>query len=132
MPELTDDERTVLMIAQEGESLAAIGRWEQPIEHLVELGYLERLDKFNNTITPAGKAAISQANDEIDKVEPATARALIGVHNARVVYRKHGEDIAAKLVGMAKAISAATGDEPMVALQRCVAAVRDRAIELLQ
>ena len=128
MPELTDDERTVLMIAQEGESLAAIGRWEQPIEHLVELGYLNQHDKFNNMITPAGKAAIVETNDVVDT---AAARALIGAHNTRVVH-KHSEDIASELAEMAKALSLATGDEPLVALQRCVAAVRDRAIELLQ
>ena len=127
MTNLTDDERTVLMIAQEGESLAAIGRWEQPIEHLVELGYLNQHDKFNNMITPAGRTAINQANDAVDG---AAARALIGSRNKQVVH-KHSEDMASELAEMAKALSLATGDEPLVALQRCVAAVRDRAIELL-
>ena len=55
---LTDDEYSVLLIAAEGESLAAIGRWEKPIDDLVEKGLLRRGDKFNNTITPEGRKAV--------------------------------------------------------------------------
>ena len=33
---LTDDERTVLMIAAQGQSMMPLGRWETPVEHLVE------------------------------------------------------------------------------------------------
>lgn len=67
IPALTDDEIAILTLAVQGESMAAIGRWEKPTEHLVELGLMERGDKFNNFITAAGRAAldwIERAEDE--------------------------------------------------------------------
>jgi hypothetical protein len=127
MPDMTDDERTVLMIADQGESMMPLGRWEQPVEHLVELGFLERHDKFNNTITSAGRKAIGKANDEVDDT---FAKALIARHNASVVYRQKGEALAKELAEMAR-LASVTGDTPLTALNRCVAAVRDRAIELM-
>ena len=128
MPELTDDERTVLMIADQGESMMPIGRWERPVNHMVELGYLQRHDKFNNSITETGRLAINEANDAVDT---AAAKALIAGHNGKVVYRQHGEALATKLVEMTRAAMQVTNDEPAVALQKCVAAIRDRALELL-
>ena len=126
---LTDDERTVLMIADCGESMMPIGRWEQPVEHLVEIGYLQRHDKFNNTITEAGRLAL---NDEQEIVDDTAAKAVITIHNAKVAYRQVGNAIAEQLAEMAKLAAASTGDELLVALQKCVAAVRDRAIDLLK
>lgn len=128
MPELTNDERTVLMIADQGESMMPLGRWEQPVEHLVELGYLERHDKFNNTITLAGKKALGEANEAVDN---DAAKALIGRHNAQVEFRQQAEALARQLAMLAKSAVAATGDSPLTALNRCVAVVRDRAAELL-
>ena len=126
---LTDDERTVLMITDRGESLAAIGRWEQPVEHLVEIGYLQRHDKFNNTITEAGRLAL---NDEQEIVDTAAAKALIAASNMRVTQQVAYENIAGYLAFEARERAKATGDELLVALQKCVAAVRDRAINLLE
>jgi len=128
MTQLTDDEFTVLAIASEGAPMLPIGRWEKPVEHLVELGYLECADKFNNYITSAGKVALREHSDVVDT---AMGVALIEANNLRVAYREHGDDIAKKLAEMAKLAAEATGAPLMVALQKCVAAVRDRAIELL-
>ena len=125
---LTDDERTVLMIAAQGQSMMPLGRWETPVEHLVELGLLERHDKFNNVITLAGRKAIELASDEVDTT---AAKALIDGHNAKVVYRKSGELLAQNLVEMAKAAAEVTGDTQLGALQKCIVAVRSRAVELL-
>jgi hypothetical protein len=70
---LTDDELTVLTLAAAGESIAAIGRWEEPCDRLVSLGLLSRGDKFNNFITAAGRAAVEAAEAGEDE---AFARAL--------------------------------------------------------
>lgn len=61
---LSDDEYTVLMIAAEGESMMPIGRWQPAVESLIERGYLRSLDRFNNVITPQGRAAIGTRNAE--------------------------------------------------------------------
>ena len=124
---LTDDERTVLMIAAEGQSMMPIGRWEAPVEHLVEIGFLERHDKWNNLITTAGKQALEQVNDDIDTV---AAKALITRHNAGVVYRERGEALAKQLVEMVRA-AAVTGDSSRTALNKCLQAIKDRALNLL-
>lgn len=128
MFDLSNDERTVLMICAKGEAIAAIGRWEQPVNHLVELGYLERGDKFNNFITEAGRTASKQSEDAADD---DLAKTIISRHNAGVSYRKSGEEITHKLVELTREAAKATGDEPLVALQKCVTAIRDRAIEIL-
>jgi hypothetical protein len=128
MTQLSDDEFTVLSIAAEGESMMPLGRWEQPVEHLVELGFLEQHDKFNNTITSAGKIALREHKDDVDT---AMGVALIKANNLRVAYREYGDGLAGKLAEMAKKVAEATGEEPVTALQKCVAAVRDRAVELL-
>lgn len=125
---LTDDERTVLMIADKGELMIPIGRWEQPVEHLVKLGYLQCHDKFNNTITEAGRVAL---NDEQDIVDDNFAKAFIKANNAVVIVNSL-QNISVELVKWAKEVAEETACEPLVALQKCVAAVRDRAIDLLK
>jgi hypothetical protein len=67
---LTDDEFAVLMIAAQGESMMAIGHWQKPIEHLIELGYLKSRggDNFNCVITPEGREAC-KARDREDQVD---------------------------------------------------------------
>ena len=126
---LTDDERTVLMIAREGQSMMPIGRWEAPVEHLVEMGFLERHDKWNNFITTAGSLALEQAQGEIDE---AAGNAMVAAGKARVGFVNQGEAIATKLVAMAKHMASVTGDEPMIALQKCISTVRERAVKMLQ
>src|SRR5208282_6578518 len=111
---LTYDERTVLMIADEGESMMPLGRWEQPVEHLVELGYLQRHDRFNNTITEAGRLAL---NDEQDIVDDNFARAFIKANNAVVVVNAL-QNISADLVKWAKEVAEETECEPTIALQK--------------
>lgn len=125
---LTDDERTVLMICDRSESVAAIGRWEQPCDHLVELGYLRRTDKLNHFITEAGHLAISAANEE---VEDAFAHAILKLHNTRVEYKREGDEAARWLAQMAKKAAAATGDDILQALRKCGEAVVTRAADFL-
>lgn len=65
--ELTQDEYTVLLIASSGEYMMPIGRWEAPVEALVQRGLLHRHDKFNNTITEAGKKIVAAREQQDDK-----------------------------------------------------------------
>lgn len=70
MTDLTSDERAVLMIAAEGESMIDLGeasRWHVPINSLVSKGLLKQHDKFNNVITPAGLAALGRADEDEDR-----------------------------------------------------------------
>ena len=126
--ELSDDEFTILMAAGQGNSMMPIGRWEAPVESLVTRGLLERRDKFNNFITSAGRAALEGHTKAVDD---SAARAIIAHHNAGVTFRKQITELAESLVVAARDAAKATGDEPLVALQKCVAAIRDRAIELI-
>lgn len=74
MSDLTDDELTVLLIADRGESMLPIGRWEYPVKRLVELGYMQSIgghnltdgSSANNVITPAGKRVVRQQTEARD------------------------------------------------------------------
>lgn len=87
MTELTDDEFAVLEIASAGNSMIAIGRWQKPIEHLVELGLMRSVNKANNYITDAGKVALEKHANVVDD---AFVRAAIGVHNHQVLAKLAG------------------------------------------
>jgi hypothetical protein len=126
---LSPDERTVLEIADRGESMMPIGRWQSPVESLVAKGFLRRVDKFNNYITEAGREALGVEQDEADD---QLLRALVKRGHATVTYQRAGEDIAKGLVALAKEASQATGDDQLVALRACAEAVTKRAAEILQ
>jgi len=68
MPDLTNHEFAILLLADEGESLIPIGIWEKPIKNLVALGLLKKNDSVNYVITPEGRAA-RIARDENDGAE---------------------------------------------------------------
>ncbi len=80
--DLTDDEFTVLLIAQQGESMMPIARWEKPVNDLVERGLLHRHDKFNNTITENGKEALRTHAARLDH------ELLTGMNKAVIVSKK--------------------------------------------
>ena len=77
---LTQDEASVLMIAAQGQSLIAIGRWEKPIDSLVKRGLLHANDKFNNVITSKGRQA-HHAHEE--KIELGLANAVARVNGVK-------------------------------------------------
>ncbi len=71
MPELTNDELMVLLIAREGEPMIPIGRWKPAVEHLVELGFLnprpspqDPTGNFNCVITAEGRLAAEKRDQE--------------------------------------------------------------------
>ncbi len=129
MADLTQDELTVLLIAEKGESMMPIGRWEAPALSLVAKGYLHANDKFNNVITDAGRQACKQADD-------ANMRALIGANNAVVEARQkaaaRAEELAVLLAELAAYSSSVTGDDKVKALRNWGRIVLARALELLK
>jgi FkbM family methyltransferase len=57
---MTDDEMTVLMIAAEGESMAPIGRWKEPLLALTERGLMSASDSVNYVITVKGRSELAR------------------------------------------------------------------------
>lgn len=129
MTVLTDDERTVLMIAAEGESMMAVARWEKPIESLVAKGLMCRHDKFNHVITPEGREAIKGVEDE-----PYRQMLDLGVQirNAREQARQLVEQAANHLVLAARASSVATGETHETSAMWLNKNVLERALALLK
>ena len=128
MADLSQDELTILLIAAEGESMAAIGRWEAPINSLVEKGLLLRGDKFNNFITPAGKAA---AKKDEDANYAALLETGTKINNARAMAQQSVEQAAQHLVIAGRATAQLTGDNPKDAMRQWATAAIKRALEIL-
>ena len=135
MPDLSQDELTVLLIAAKGERMMPIGRWEAPAQSLLTKGYLQRnvspqdpSGMHNLTITVAGRKACKQAEDD-------SMRALIGAHNAVVEARQktaaRAEELAVLLAELATYSSSVTGDDKVKALRKWGKTVLERALELL-
>jgi hypothetical protein len=131
---LTDDEVTVLLIAAHGESMMAIGRWEPAVESLVRKGFMRQMDRFNNFITPAGKAAIEAADKEDEAAVEQALRATVRKAHliAPLQNKMQGEVEAAAqaLVQAAHAAHAATGDLMGVAIDKIAAIAVRRAKEM--
>lgn len=135
MTDLSDDELTVLMIADRGEALMPIGRWEAPVRSLLERGYLRAnptpgdSDGMHNcTITDAGRQALKRQEDE-------PYRQMIEV-SGKITRAQHelaatGEQAAQVLVGMARASAAVTGNSAQSELRNWSRVVLTRALELL-
>jgi len=129
MSDLTRDELTVLLIAAEGESMMPIGRWEAPLKSLLAKGYMHANDKFNNVITPAGRAAAQRDEDD-------TARRMIEANN-NVVHGKEqarasAEAIAFQMVDLAEMSSKITGGSAESALRLWAPQIVARAQELIR
>jgi hypothetical protein len=136
MTDLTQDELTVLLIAAEGQPMAPIGRWEEPIKALVAKGFLmphrhpgDPTGHFNNYITVAGRAAAEAA-------ENANLRAMIGasnkIANATDKARGKAERIAVSIVELVDLTNEVTGEDKRAALDRWTQIITARAMELLR
>ena len=125
--EVTDDEYTVLMIMQQGQSLAAIARWEKPLDALVERGLARRLDKFNNIITAEGRKACSAR----EAGDTAAAKALMPqIATAMDIAQQNVQRAAECLVVAVR--NSPTDDAPETALIMWNVEVLKRARELLR
>jgi hypothetical protein len=129
MTELTQDEFTCLMIMAEGASLAAIGRWEKPLDCLVERGLASRHDKFNNAITPAGRMALDERETGDAKAVLANAAQVTAAHEVALA---NVEQAAKNLAAAARATAPVTGDDPNTALISWNIQCLKRARELLR
>jgi hypothetical protein len=126
---LSDDEYTVLLIAAEGESMAPIGRWQAPVEHLVQLGYLHALDRHNNVITTEGRKAIGRREAiDNDALRGAAQAVTVAQSDARMC----AEEAAQALVRAAQASVTVTGDGLPTAVQAWSQQVLRRAMELVR
>lgn len=132
MTDLTPDEKTVLMIAAEGQSMMAIARWEKPIESLVAKGLMQRGDQFNNWITPKGRAAINEPDTEEDEAYRQILTKGAQVRDARQQAQASVEQAAMHLSLAAKASAVATGDTLENAARAWSSVVLERALELLR
>jgi hypothetical protein len=65
--ELTEDEFTVLLLADDGMYMAPIGRWKEPILSLTAKGYMRKCDVVNYTITETGHQARVERDNADDK-----------------------------------------------------------------
>jgi hypothetical protein len=129
MPDLTQDELTVLLIAAEGESMMPIGRWEAPVASLVAKGYLHSNDKFNNFITDAGrKAAEAQDNANIREL----TETYYTVERSHEAARSRAEELANLLAELATYSSTITGDDKVKALREWARTILTRALEMVK
>ena len=132
MTPLTDDEFTLLLIAKEGESLAAIGRWEKSVDHLVEQGLLLRQDKFNNTITAKGITACEEReNDDARAMVEVSTRDMGKAQEVQARIQDFIQQAAQLLAEASKTSALLTGDNPKLAAKRWAIILLERTIELL-
>jgi hypothetical protein len=130
MSELSDDELTVLMIANAGESMMAIGRWKQPTESLIAKGYLQSRggDNFNCIITEAGRAACKEAEDDYKPLVEIGSK--IGATQKAI--RDFAEQAAQLLAKAAQASHQAVGDAPELAAEKWSGIILRRTLEILR
>lgn len=129
MSDLSPDELTVLLIANEDESMMPIGRWETPVKSLLARGYLRANNKFNNVITETGRQAVN--NDENETAQhmiEANNVAVIGKQNAR----EAAEAIAVQLVDLAELSVKITGNDKAAAVHKWGRLILIRAAELIK
>lgn len=132
MSDLTDDEYTVLMLADQGNFMAPIGRWEKPIRDLHARGLLDKRDDVNYVANVAGRAALAVHEKGIDDGLRNVIENSNKAANARTTAQQSVEQAALHLSFAAKASSLVTGDTPAVAVKLWVASVEKRALELVE
>lgn len=139
MNDLTPDEKTVLLIAAQGEPMIPIGRWKVPTESLVKKGFMkphphpgDPTGHFNHRITPAGQAAVEDAEKEDDELlrQLITNSNVIGHEQKKA--RAQAEQIAVQMVDLAEASSAVTGDNKVEALRQWARVILERALEVMR
>jgi len=128
---ITSDELAVLMIAERGEHLLAIGRWAGPCASLTGKGLLQKNfiaggDQY--TITDAGRVAAEKADD-------SNLGAMIEqgsqVGTAQKSARDHSEQAAKELCDAARDSVKITGDSLATAVRKWADVAMRRALELL-
>lgn len=131
---LSGDEATVLQIAASGQSMIAVGRWEEPAKSLVRRGFLKDMsgDMFNCVITDAGQAAMQGQEAEDDRALGRQIDALRAGAVAQQSIQAMAEQCAQVLVKIAEASAVVTGDTEADAADNWAKVIRNRARELLR
>lgn len=135
MTQLTNDEKTILMIAAAGKPMIPIGRWEKSVKSLVKRGFMQPhghagdpTGHFNNYITEAGRIALEQSDNE-------DFRALLEVggqyQKAHYTLTSHAEQIAQELAALARESSTLKADPPHKALEKWSRVILERALAVL-
>ena len=128
---LTDDEMSVLMIADRDQYMLAIGRWELPVKSLTNKG-LPRREMINGgpqyTITEQGRVALHVQERAIDD---RVTQAIVQTNNATFEARQYAEQAAQMLAKAAKISNSVTGEHPVTAAHRWTPEILARALELL-
>jgi hypothetical protein len=131
---ITDDEFSVLMIADRGEYMLAIGRWQKPTEDLTRKGFLKCeiiAGGPQYSITPAGREAIVGREAEDDKKLGAIIEQGHRIGTAHKTAREHAEAAAQAIAECAKASSPMTGDTPEAAARKWAPIVLERALDII-
>jgi hypothetical protein len=127
---ITDDEYSVLMIAQADQFMLALGRWEAPIHALANRGLMQG-QMINGgpqyIITEAGRAAIKDRELEEDR----QLGSIINTASAVTTARRYAEDAAQLLAKTANLSQEITGDLPADAAKQWSDSILRRALELL-
>ena len=129
---LTQDEASVLMIAAQGQSLIAIGRWEKPIDSLVKRGLLHANDKFNNVITDAGAKALEGHERNEDAVLLKVINKQLEAQHTQTNIQTFAEQAAQLLAQAARTSAEVTGDTETWAADQWGQVIIKRARELLE
>jgi hypothetical protein len=136
---LTNDEKTVLLIAAEGEPMMPIGRWRAPAEELVRKKYLKPTPHdgdpegfFNLRITAAGREAVGGVDREDDEALRDMVMLNASLQHSQAQIRANAEAIAVRLVDLAQDSQKVTGDPAVEALEKWTRLILKRALEMLK
>jgi len=130
------DDMTVLLIANEGERLIPIGRWENPVTRLVASKHLaptpspgDPTGMFNCVITALGREAVKAYEGEEDKALGNMITHSSEVGTAQVECRRCIEE-AVKLIAKASLLSAkVTGDSATTAAKSWLDIVENEVLQ---
>jgi len=117
------------MIANNGDSLAPIGRWKEPVLELARKGLLQRLNEVNYAITLEGKKACAERDREDDAAFRSVLAGSVKVQrqSADLV-----EQAAQNLAEASRQSADITGNDPVYALRQWSEQALKRALELLK
>jgi len=139
MPDLTQDELTVLLIAAKDEPMMPIGRWRAPAESLIAKGLLQPRPHagdttgfFNLRITAAGKAQAAQAKSDFDGQFRTMIDVNNQIHHAQTQARAAAEQIAVQLVDLIELSIKVTGDDKVKVLREWSKVILTRALEMMR
>lgn len=139
MANLSDDEKTVLLIAHAGGPMAPIGRWKAPTESLAAKGFLkphkhsgDPTGYFNMHITSLGEAAAIECDREGDAALGQVLELSSKVGHIQRKCQAHAEQIAVQMVDLIELSMQATGNGKLAEAKRWGEVIGKRVLEMLK